>query len=53
MVDSILPGMPSPGPATGDKVDGASDRRTGLYVLVIVIEAAVIAGLYWFGRHFV
>lgn len=52
MVDSILPRMPSPAPTSGDTLNDASDRRTGLYVLVIVIEAAVIAGLYWFGRHF-
>jgi hypothetical protein len=33
-------------------MDAPSDRRTGRYLLVLVIEAVVIAGLYWFGRHF-
>ncbi len=38
--------------------DGAIPGReretdfTRTYVLIVVIEIVVIAGLYWFGRHF-
>ncbi len=43
--------MSAPGPAaTDDQRDGASFART--YVLVVLVEVLVVAGLYWFGRHF-
>ena len=36
---------------------GASGREretdfTRTYVLVVLVEILVVAGLYWFGRHF-
>lgn len=30
---------------------GESDR-SATYILVLVVEVIVIAGLYWLGRHF-
>jgi hypothetical protein len=44
--------MPAPvSPDAHDRPDDTS-RLSRLFVLIVVVEAATIAALYWFGRHF-
>jgi hypothetical protein len=42
-----------PAPVSSDAHDRSdSARLSRLFVLIVVVEAATIAALYWFGRHF-
>jgi hypothetical protein len=43
---SAVPASVPPGSSPDDH------NPTGLYVLVVIVEALVISVLYWLGRHF-
>jgi len=49
--ESILQAMASSSPEPPASTTGQSDLSSR-YVLAIVVEVVVLAGLYWLGRHF-
>lgn len=51
MGDSILQGMPQ-SDGLGRVAESDESDLSRSYVAVLLIEVAVLAGLFWLGRHF-
>ena len=47
-------GLASSGVAAGspDADNSAGERLPAIFIGIVLVEVAVIAGLYWFGVHF-
>jgi hypothetical protein len=44
--------MPEPGPTVPSEASGDDARLAPLFLAIVLVEAAAIASLYWFSRHF-
>jgi hypothetical protein len=44
--------MSAPAAPEAPESAGLTPHLVGLFILIIVVEVATVAALYWFGRHF-